>query len=160
MEFIPERMIGHKLRMVHNSIDKFFDRRGNGETKKVPRGQVMIIHYLMEHPDKEVYQKDIEKFFSISGATATNMIKGLERAGLVERIANEHDARLKRLVLTEKAIVREQKIRKIIMELEEGMVRGFTEEEITTYCRLTDRVLQNLDDMNHNISSKNNTKQT
>ena len=120
----------------------------------------MIIHYLMEHPDEEVYQKDIEKFFSISGATATNMIKGLERAGLVERIANEHDARLKRLVLTEKAIVREQKIRKIIMELEEGMVRGFTEEEITTYCRLTDRVLQNLDDMNHNISSKNNTKQT
>lgn len=160
MEFIPERMIGHKLRMVHNSIDKFFDRRGNGEDKKVPRGQVMIIHYLMEHPDEEVYQKDIEKFFSISGATATNMIKGLERAGLVERIANEHDARLKRLVLTEKAIVREQKIRKIIMELEEGMVRGFTEEEITTYCRLTDRVLQNLDDMNHNISSKNNTKQT
>lgn len=159
MEFIPERMIGHKLRMVHNSIDKFFDRRGNGEDKKVPRGQVMIIHYLMEHPDEEVYQKDIEKFFSISGATATNMIKGLERAGLVERIANEHDARLKRLVLTEKAIVREQKIRKIIMELEEGMVRGFTEEEITTYCRLTDRVLQNLDDMNHNISSKNNTKQ-
>ena len=46
------------------------------------------------------------------------------------------------------------------MELEEGMVRGFTEEEISTYCRLTDRVLQNLDDMNHNISSKNNTKQT
>lgn len=160
MEFIPERMIGHKLRMVHNSIDKFFDRRGNGETQKVPRGQVMIIHYLMEHPDEEVYQKDIEKFFSISGATATNMIKGLERAGLVERIANERDARLKRLVLTEKAIVREQKIRKIVMELEEGMVRGFTEEEISTYCRLTDRVLQNLDDMNHNISSKNNTKQT
>ena len=160
MEFIPERMIGHKLRMVHNSIDKFFDRRGNGETKKVPRGQVMIIHYLMENPDEEVYQKDIEKFFSISGATATNMIKGLERSGLVERIANERDARLKRLVLTEKAIVREQKIRKIIMELEEGMVRGFTEEEISTYCRLTDRVLQNLDDMNHNISSKNNTKQT
>ena len=160
MEFIPERMIGHKLRMVHNSIDKFFDRRGNGEAKKVPRGQVMIIHYLMEHPDEEVYQKDIEKFFSISGATATNMIKGLERAGLVERIANEHDARLKRLVLTEKAIVREQKIREIVMELEEGMVRGFTEEEISIYCRLTDRVLQNLDDMNHNISSKNNTKQT
>ena len=158
MEFIPERMIGHKLRMVHNSIDKFFDRRGTEETKKIPRGQVMIIHYLMDHPDEAVYQKDIERFFSISGATATNMIKGLEKAGLVERIANEHDARLKRLVLTEKAIVREQRIRKIVMELEEGMVNGFTENEISTYCKLTDRILQNLDDMNHNISSKNNTK--
>lgn len=158
MEFIPERMIGHKLRMVHNSIDKFFDRRGTEETKKIPRGQVMIIHYLMDHPDEAVYQKDIERFFSISGATATNMIKGLEKAGLVERIANEHDARLKRLVLTEKAIVREQRIRKIVMELEEGMVNGFTENEISTYCKLTDRILQNLDDMNHNISSKNDTK--
>ena len=53
MEFIPERMIGHKLRMVHNSIDKFFDRRGNGETKKVPRGQVMIIHYLSDDSKEE-----------------------------------------------------------------------------------------------------------
>ena len=114
MEFNPDRMVGHKIRMVHNSIDKFFDRHHKEETKKIPRGQVMIIHYLMDHPDEEVYQKDLEKFFSISGATATNMIKGLEKSELVERIPNEKDARLKRIVLTEKAVVREQRIRKFV----------------------------------------------
>ena len=118
----------------------------------------MIIHYLMDHPDEEVYQKDLEKFFSISGATATNMIKGLEKSELVERIPNEKDARLKRIVLTEKAVVREQRIRKLVMELEEGMVAGFTEEEISTYCKMTDRILQNLDELNRKICSKKDTK--
>ena len=144
--------------MVHNSIDKFFDRHHKEETKKIPRGQVMIIHYLMDHPDEEVYQKDLEKFFSISGATATNMIKGLEKSELVERIPNEKDARLKRIVLTEKAVVREQRIRKLVMELEEGMVAGFTEEEISTYCKMTERILQNLDELNRKICSKKDTK--
>lgn len=118
----------------------------------------MIIHYLMDHPDEEVYQKDLEKFFSISGATATNMIKGLEKSELVERIPNERDARLKRIVLTEKAIVREQRIRRLVMELEEGMIVGFTEEEISTYCKMTDRILQNLDELNRKICSKKDTK--
>lgn len=158
MEFNPDRMVGHKIRMVHNSIDKFFDRHHKEKTKKIPRGQVMIIHYLMDHPDEEVYQKDLEKFFSISGATATNMIKGLEKSELVERIPNEKDARLKRIVLTEKAVVREQRIRKLVMELEEGMIVGFTEEEISTYCKMTDRILQNLDELNRKICSKKDTK--
>lgn len=158
MEFKPEKTLGHKLRLVHNTIDKYFDRLCTEDTKKVPRGQVMIIHYLMDHPEDKVYQKDIERVFTISGATATNMIKGLEKNGLVERIPDKKDARLKRLVLTEKAIVREERIRKIIMALEGGMVKGFTQEEITIYSSMTERIIQNLEEMTENISLQNNTK--
>lgn len=156
-EFNLDRMVGHRIRMVHNAIDKFFDCYHPEKEKKIPRGQVMIIHYLMDHPDDVVYQKDIEKFFSISGATATNMIKGLEKANLVLRIPNEEDARLKRLVLTDEAIAREERIRSFIIELENNMVKGFTEEEITTYCKLTERILLNLEEINSKNCDKKST---
>ena len=65
--------------------------------------QRWTLGFLKDHSDCEVYQKDIEEAFSISRATASNMLGVMERKGLIKRVAVSHDARLKRLVLTDKA---------------------------------------------------------
>ena len=94
---------GHKFRMIHNMIDKYFEKRCDGSIHYLTRVQCATLHYLYDHRDEDVFQKDIEAEFSISGATATNILKGLERQALIMREPMPEDARLKKIVLQKRA---------------------------------------------------------
>lgn len=61
-----------------------------------------ILKYLYDNRDKEVYQKDIEKHFAIGRSTVTTIIQLMEKRDLVRREFVESDARLKKVMLTEK----------------------------------------------------------
>lgn len=141
--------LGFKLRIVHNSIDKYFDKYKSDHGGKIPRGQQMTLHYLMDNADKPVYQKDIENYFSLSGATVTNMLKSLEKNNYIQRIQSSKDARLKQIVLTDKALERENKVRATIDRLEDGLKKDFTSEELTRFRGYLDKLIQNLDEMNN-----------
>ena len=104
----------------------------------------MIISYLSQNSDRELYQKDIEKKFSISGATATTTLKAMEKEGLILRTASSEDARLKKISLTGKAYEHDAKVRQNIKRLDEAIESGFTEEEITIFRDYLERVTQNL----------------
>ena len=65
-----------------------------------------IMRYLYENRKKDIFQKDIEKFFSIGRSTVTNIIQILEKKGYVRRESVEYDARLKKVILTEQGIER------------------------------------------------------
>ena len=142
-----EIQLGVKLRIIHNKIDKYFDRRKNGTDFCVPKGQGMTLHYLMLHQNEEVYQKDIESHFGISGATATNILKGLEKNNLIIRVPSEKDGRLKKIVATEKAYKRQVHIDDSINMLEESLIKDFSTEELDSLFRMVDKIIQNIDDL-------------
>ena len=60
-----------------------------------------IMSYLYWHKNEAVYQRDIEREFSITRSTVTNILQLMERKGYIERQSVPQDARLKRLILTE-----------------------------------------------------------
>ena len=63
-----------------------------------------IIRYLIENQDKDIYQKDIEKHCSIGRSTVTNILQLMEKKGLIRREAVPNDARLKKVMLTQKGL--------------------------------------------------------
>ena len=56
---------------------------------------------FLYHAQRPVYQKDIESNFGIARSTVTNILQLMEKKGYLTRTTDEHDARLKRLDLTE-----------------------------------------------------------
>ena len=66
--------------------------------------QGKVLHYLLAQKEN-VYQKDIEENFSLRPSSATEVLKKMEDAGLLYRVPEEKDARLKRIILTEKALL-------------------------------------------------------
>lgn len=73
---------------------------------KFPSGmtvsQLSTLGYLSIMRDGEdVYQRDIETFFKLRRSTVSSLLNTLERKGLLRREPVPHDARLKKLVLTE-----------------------------------------------------------
>ena len=146
-----KKELGVKLRIVHNKIDKYFDRRHKSGEICYPKGQGMTLHYLIEHDGEEIFQKDIERHFKITAATATNILKGLEKNNLIVRNTMPHDARLKQIILTAKGYETEAYITKNICTLESGMVKGFSEEELGNLMDMLDRVALNIDELIQNL---------
>ena len=100
--------IGYKISLLHNQIHKNMEAKRMENEDNLPGMQRWNLGFLKDHSDCEVYQKDIEEAFSISRATASNMLAVMERKGLIERAQVSHDARLKRLVLTDKMCIRDR----------------------------------------------------
>ena len=105
-------------------------------------GQIM--GYLCDHPDREFYQKDVEEMFCIRRSTASRFLKGLERGGLLVRQSVPRDARLKKLVPTEKAISIHEEINRTNRELEDILTADLTREELESFLSTAHKIQRNL----------------
>ena len=136
--------IGHKIRIAHNAIDKYFCNSWKNTGIELTRMQCATIHYLKDHEGEDVFQKDLESVFSITGATATNILKVMEKEGIITRIPMQNDARLKKLELTEKGQLLDKRAHANVDRLEAGMKKDMTEEELEVFHDLLDRLTQNI----------------
>ncbi|PMD73807.1 MarR family winged helix-turn-helix transcriptional regulator [Companilactobacillus nuruki] len=93
--------VAHLIKVASNEISRninnFAGKYGLTGT------QIQIIYYLAGQPNKNIYQKDIEKEFNIRRPTATNILKTMERKELIIRKIDTTDSRLKRLALSDKS---------------------------------------------------------
>ena len=103
-----------------------------------------IIRYLYENRDRNIFQKDIEKHFSVGRSSVTNVIQLMEKKGYLRREAVEYDARLKKVLLTEKGITTQEQIEGIISGLNIALAEGISEEEIDTFFAVTEKLEENL----------------
>ena len=140
-----ENHLGHKFRIIHNRIDKYFEKRWDGSSHALTRVQCATLHYLYDHRDGNVFQKDIEAEFSITGATATNILKGLERQNLITREPMPEDARLKKILLTDEGCACNAQAFENMYHMEETLSKGMTAEEVECLRNLLDRVIANLE---------------
>jgi len=78
---------------------------------------------------------EIAAALDVAPAAVTNLSKRMEGAGLVERIADEHDARMTRLRLTQAGIAASAQATSALAELNKTLCQGFTPEELRTVAR-------------------------
>lgn len=142
-----QKNIGHKVRIAHIAIDKYFNTCWEKAGVEPTRMQCATMRYLREHAEQDVFQKDLEEAFSITGATATNILKVMEKDGIITRVPMSHDARLKKLELTEKGHKLDEEARANVRRLEEGMKKGFSEEELELFRNYLERMTQNVTEM-------------
>ena len=99
----PPQVIPAQMRRVNNLIFRKINQfHRENEVEDVTPMHEWILSYLFWHRDEPVYQRDIEREFSITRSTVTNILQLMERKGYIERQSVPQDARLKRLVLTER----------------------------------------------------------
>ena len=139
--------VGYKIRLLHNQLHKrmeYNEKQSEAETGDLTRMQRFTIGYLHHNTDRDIYQKDLEAEFAISRATASNMLAVMERKGLIKRESVEHDARLKKLVLTEKAKQMNRQVEQAILETERLLTKGMSENDKRNLHRYLDQMIQNL----------------
>lgn len=141
-----KKKISFTLRVIHNQI-KAVICKSVPKSDKGPQSQLQggILGYMYHHGGEPVYQKDIEKEFRISRATATNTLQVMEKNGLIVRKSQDKDARLKRIFMTEEAAANHAKVEAHMKMMDEGMLQGLTECEVSDLYRYLGVIMTNLD---------------
>ena len=142
-----EKNIGFNIRRLSNYIKRDIEKSADTGKITLPKGvNGWAIHYFYDNRENEVFQRDFENRFSIRRSTASNILKTMEQNGFIERVSVETDARLKKIILTEKAIKIHEEIMKDIDAREKRLRGGFSEEEIEQFLCMIDRFVCNLED--------------
>nr|WP_306286949.1 MarR family transcriptional regulator [Neglectibacter timonensis] len=104
-----------------------------------------VIGYLYENRNRDVFQRDLQEQFSIRRSTVTGILQLMEKNGLITRQSVDEDARLKKIVLTPKAIEQHEQIHRSIRKVEEQLSEGLTPEEKQTFLELCDKIRRNIE---------------
>ena len=105
--------------------------------------QGRTLHFLLAQTG-DVFQKDIEEEYSIRPSTASEMLKQMEKRGLIRRETVPYDNRLKKVVLTDKALVYRQQVRQDLTQLEETLTQGIPPEDMEVFFRVIEKMMDNL----------------
>mgnify|MGYP000183576416 FL=1 len=129
---ILSRLIGRKLNGICNQPNE-----------KISGPQGLILAYLLSS-EEDVFQKDIEREFDIRRSTATGLLHSLEQQGYIIKEEVNYDARLKKLVVTDKALCISQSITERKKDIELKLIQGLNPEEIDCFFNVVNKMKNNL----------------
>lgn len=130
-------------------LEKLMTRRRayshvHAEAERLTGMHGYLIGYLYENRDHDVFQRDIEKQFSMSRSSVTATLQLMEKNSLITRESVVQDARLKRILLTQKALELHQQIQEDIMTFESQLTKGISEEEAAVFLQVVQKMRDNL----------------
>lgn len=137
--------VHNELRSLSHLIYRFIENLPNKKQIESMTGtNGCIIGYLAENSDHDVFQKDIEKAFGITRSTASKVINLMEQKGLVERQSVSYDARLKKIVMTDKSKSISHLMAEDMTLVESVLTEGFSLDEKEALYSYLKRMKQNL----------------
>ena len=105
-------------------------------------GQMPVLNYLAEHPG--CTQVEMADFLQVSPASIALSTKRLQKAGMLEKRADEADMRRNHIELTERGRSTVARGRACYDQVVERMLRDFTGSEVDTLVSLLARLEENL----------------
>ncbi len=138
-------LLGFRIRSLWQQIKRLMNRHltendGYGLTGM----QFAIVSYIAkESTERDVFQKDLEQKFDIRKSTVTGILNTMERDGLLLRETVPYDARLRKMILTDKALQAKKNSEQVIDTVENQLSKGLTEEEIATFLTILEKISKN-----------------
>lgn len=109
--------------------------------------QARVLGFISKSNEEgsDVYQKNIETEFKISRASVTSLLNTLEKNGYVQRSRVKGDARLKKIVLTEKTRLKEERNHTMLNDFEKLLAKDMTEQEVGLLIKLLNKISDNIE---------------
>lgn len=131
-------LLSHKVR---KRLDATFSDLG------ITGVQSRVIYYILVHSkDGPVFQRDIETVFGFSRSTVTGLLQSMERSGIILRESVESDARLKRIVPTQKAVCLDAQVAACLRETDRLLTRGLSSGQMQLFKEVAAQMSKNLDE--------------
>ena len=140
----------YKLGLDIEKIDRIISRDMDAHMMKTIDGdkltvsQAYVIDFILTSQKEDIFQKDLEKEFDLKRAAISLMLNNMEKNDLIKRVPVSEDARLKKIVLTEKAIALSTKIIGAVDEIEHTLVEDLTQEEIDNFYTVLNKMRNSL----------------
>lgn len=134
-----EIRIGKEIVILSNKIQRAIGK----ETAQynITSIQARIIGFIYrESCKRHIFQRDIEEEFDIRRSSVTSVLQLMEKNGYITRESVCEDARLKKLVLTEKGLKLQKRVHNSILKFEETLKAELSDDEMDTFINLIHRL--------------------
>ena len=140
------RRIGFELHRSSRIVKRYMDNDASKSyVEKITGTHGRVIGWLYHNRHRDVFQKDFEREFDIRRSTASKILSLMESNELIIRESVPGDARLKKITLTEKALEVQSVVEKAFSKMEKKIKEGITDEELTVFFRVLDKVNKNME---------------
>lgn len=133
---------------LRNSIHKIMMQADSNLMQyDITNQQARVVGFIGEKQEEgvTVNQKDIELYLDITSASVSNLLRGLEKKGFIERIRSSSDDRAKEISLTLKGRELITTFNSVFSEIENKIVQEMTEEQKKLFLELLKKVIKNFD---------------
>ena len=142
-----ERHLGARIKALNHAFMRrhFEIARAMGlDDCSIMHGHILgLLHW---NRDRDVFQKDLEEIFFLSRSSVAALMKTMEQKGYLRRVPVPQDARLKKLVLTERGEEVFQLSFAAIRATEARAIADIPQEDLDAFFAVTARIRQNLSD--------------
>lgn len=136
--------IGRLIGILSNQIKRQVDctTQKNGITGVQGR---ILLFIIGESESRDIFQRDIEEVFNLRRSSATGILQSLEKNGLIIRENVIHDARLKKIIVTDKGNQMKEQVIKDIEELELKIMKNISEKDMEHFLVIIKKMSENLE---------------
>lgn len=131
------RYISRLAGYIRKNLDGFASRQG------ITPAEGRTLQYIAAQK-RDLCQKDIEEEYGLRPASASQLLQGMENAGLIRREIDPQDRRRKRIVITPE---REESAAQMIADIErmeERLIEGIEPEKLEVFFEVMDKMLENV----------------
>ena len=116
-------LVVQTARVIRRALDARISAEVTPELTGV-RGMLLGEIVRANQENRDVYQRDVERWMQIRRSSVTAVLQAMERDGFISRCSVEKDARLKRLSATPKGVAYHERIRVSIANFERDLQKG------------------------------------
>lgn len=137
--------IGRKINILSHKIKRKIGKVGL--EYGISSMQAKILGFIYFNSSKrDIFQKTIEEEFDIRRSSVTSVLTLMEKNELIKRVSVSEDARLKKIMITDKGIEVNKLVYKQIQEIEGIIESNLSEEELNSFISILERLTQKIND--------------
>ncbi len=131
----------HMHRQQHEHLIEHF----HNQFAEIQMIHMWIMGYIYFH-DEAIFQKNLEAEFEVRRSTMTGILQTMEKHGLLVRESVDYDARLKKLVLTDKAEKFLANHIKFMEDFDNMLLDGIPDDEVRVFFQVINKIKENLNE--------------
>lgn len=114
------------------------------ETLDLSPTQGIVLQYLLEHREQEVYGVELHEMLRLSKSSVSATLKALRQKGYLRMREDPKDDRKKQILLTEQADRAGQLLQECLRSQQARLCGGISEQRLAELAEDLDRMLRNV----------------
>lgn len=139
------RHVGRKINILSHKIKRRIGKIGS--EYGISTMQAKILGFIYNNSSKiDIFQKTIEEEFDIRRSSVTSVLTLMEKNELIKRVSVSEDARLKKIIITDKGLEIHKLVYKEIEEIEYLIKDTLAADELEIFINILEKLNKKISD--------------
>ncbi len=141
---MEKERVTYQIKNLNHEIIRYICEVGVDKKEFPTPAQMQILHYIISRKGNKVYQRDIGNALNLRRATLSEILKTMEKNGLISKVPDKNDTRIKEIILNDKALVSFKTVKKTLNNVEKTVIRGIDKKDLDIFLSVLAKMKRNI----------------